>query len=557
MSPSDNLTFSQKALIFLLMFSSSLFEFVGISLVYPFIDIVFNLNAVPTKYFDSLYSVLDSLSLSESKFLIGCSILLLIFLKGAINAFYRYYLNLIIHKWIIKYRIETYNKIFKSNIIFISENLSRINNAITKQIDIAGGVLNTKYNIIQIILNTFILFILGFLISIKGFIFAIILGGILFLLFKITYSYSRKLGEKFTKHNENYFNLIREILDNFNYLKTTNSYKKFENSMKTQVKKISGSVVSFGLLTHTTKALTEPIILFALIAVFFVNINFLSINLASVILMYAVLIKIFSNVLSGVQRFQEYSNDMASVSYFANFFTNLEKNQISDNDSMNINKFDNLEFENVEIFMNKKKLFVIDNLKIKKNKSYLFFGKSGSGKTTFIKTMLGLHEDYSGKILINGTDLKKVNKSHFRSKIGYVSQEISTFNLSLRENIKFRNENITDDEIIELLKEFDLENIFPNGRVDLNLQINEMKSNLSGGERQRISFIREIVLEPKLLIFDEATSSLDDENVNKFIEFINKNKKNTSIIIISHQKNYLNKIDEAYEISNQKLNKIS
>ncbi len=59
MSPSDNLTFSQKALIFLLMFSSSLFEFVGISLVYPFIDIVFNLNAVPTKYFDSLLIVID------------------------------------------------------------------------------------------------------------------------------------------------------------------------------------------------------------------------------------------------------------------------------------------------------------------------------------------------------------------------------------------------------------------------------------------------------------------------------------------------------------------
>ncbi len=556
MSPTDNLRFSQKVLIYALMLCSSMFEFIGISLVYPFLDIVFNLNAVPTKYFKYLYDILENYSLSESKFLIGCIILILIFSKGAINAFYRYYLNLILHEWIIKYRIETYSKIFKSNIGYISENLSKTYNAITKQIDIAGGILNTKFNIIQTILNTSILFILGFLISTKGFIFAIILGAILFFLFKITYSYSKKLGKKFTEHNESYFNLIREVLDNFNYLKTTNTFKKFENSMKFQVKKISGSLVSFGLLTHTTKALTEPIILFALITIFFININFLSINLASVILMYAVLIKIFANLLSGIQRFQEYSNDMASVKYFEDFFSNLEKNQITESSLIDVDKFTNLELQKVEIFINKKKLLDVDNLKIQKNKTYLFFGESGSGKTTLIKTFLGLHEDYTGKILINEKDIKKINKSHFRSGVGYVSQEISTFNLSIRENIKFRNEDITDDEIINLLIEFNLQNTFPDNKIDLDLQINEMKNNLSGGERQRISFIREILLEPKLLIFDEATSSLDDENVNKFIEYINKNKKDTAIIIVSHQKNYLDKCDEVYEISNQKLNKL-
>jgi len=556
MSPTDNLKFSQKALVIILMLSSSIFEFIGISLVYPFLDIVFNLNSVPTKYFEFIFDILNNYSISDSKFLIGLIILILIFLKGALTAFYRYYINLILHDWIIKYRIETYSKIFKSNTKFISENLSKINNAITKQIDIAGGVLNTKFNIIQTILNTFILFILGFLISTKGFIFAIILGLILFLLFKVSYSYSKKLGKKFTKHNENYFNLIREILDNYNYLKTTNTYKKFENSMKFHVKNISGSVVNFGILTHTTKALTEPIILFALIMIFFININFLSINLASVILMYAVLIKIFSNVLSGIQRYQEYSNDMASVTYFEDFYKNLEINQINENGLININEFKDLEFNNVEIFINKKKLFVINNLKIERNKTYLFFGDSGTGKTTFVKTLLGLHEDYTGKILINKEDLKKINKFHFRSRIGFVSQEISTFNLSIRENIKFRNEDVTDDKIVSLLKEFNLQNIFPNSKIDLDLQINEMKNNLSGGERQRISFIREIVLDPKLLIFDEATSSLDDENVNKFIQYINKNKKNTAIIIISHQKNYFDKSDEVYEISNQELKRV-
>ena len=153
-------------------------------------------------------------------------------------------------------------------------------------------------------------------------------------------------------------------------------------------------------------------------------------------------------------------------------------------------------------------------------------------------------------------NVKKINLAYFREKIGYVSQEISTFNLSLRENIRFRNQNVTDEKIIELIKKFNLEGIFPENKINLDLKVNEMKTNLSGGERQRISFIREIVLNPEILIFDEATSSLDSENVERFINYINKNKKETAVIIISHQKNYFDQCDEVYEIIDKKLQKV-
>lgn len=538
------------------MVLSSIFEFMGLSLIYPFLDIIFDLNSFPSEYFVKINEILKSYSIAGSNLVIGTLIIILIFSKGLATAFYRYYLNLIVHNWIIQYRLESYSKIFNSKIKFISENISRINNSITKQIEIAGGVFNTKFNILQTILNSLILLILGFLISIEGFFFAIIFGLILFFLFKITYKYSKLLGKRFTEYNQNYFNIINEILGNFNYLKTTNSYKKFNKSMSLQVKNISKSLVRFGLLTHTTKALTEPIILFSLIIIFFININFFSNNLASIILMYAVLIKIFANVLSLVQRYQEYNNDMASVSYFENFYKDLITSQDNDFDGTEIDQIEEIKLDDVEISIEKKKLVKIEDLKISKGKTFLFFGKSGSGKTTLIKAILGLHDDYTGKILINNMNVKKINLPYFREKIGYVSQEISTFNLSLRENIRFRNQNVTDEKIIDLIKKFNLEGIFPGNKINLDLKVNEMKTNLSGGERQRISFIREIVLNPEILIFDEATSSLDSENVERFINYINKNKKETAVIIISHQKNYFDQCDEVYEIIDKKLQKV-
>ena len=103
----------------------------------------------------------------------------------------------------------------------------------------------------------------------------------------------KKLGVKYANMNEKFYNLTNEILSNFNYLKSTNSFYKFKDNIFSYIKNISQSVINLGLVTHTTKALTEPIILLCLMVIFYVNINYLKIDISSILLLYAVLIKTF------------------------------------------------------------------------------------------------------------------------------------------------------------------------------------------------------------------------------------------------------------------------
>ena len=547
---------SNKLIILSLAVIASLFEFLGISLIYPFLDLVFELNAVPSNYFEKVFAVLDTYQITDSKLIIGASIILLIFFKGFINAFYRYYLNVVVHKWIIRFREETYQKLFKTDVDQVSQSISRIYNALTKQSEISGGAINTKYNIVQILINTSFLVTLGFLISFKGFILSLVLCALIYLIFTITYKISKKLGVKYANTNEKFYNLTNEILSNFNYLRSTNSFYKFKDNIFSYIKNISQSVINYGLVTHTTKALTEPIILLSLMIIFYVNINYLKIDISSILLLYAVLIKTFSNILSAIQRYQQYNNDLAAVEYCSKIYGELKFNNQLQKNSNIINNIEKIELKNLDISVHNKKNLRIKNLKLEKNKIILIIGESGTGKSTLINSILGLYKNYSGKIFFNNFDIEKINHEEIKNKIGYISQEITMFNLSLRENLTFRSKNIDDKQLIKLIEKFDLKKIFQNNKIDLDLKINQLKSNLSGGEKQRISFLREIIINPDFMILDEATSALDSENIERFKSYLLKNKSNMALLIISHQKNFFNISDEIYEIQNEELVKI-
>ena len=205
---------------------------------------------------------------------------------------------------------------------------------------------------------------------------------------------------------------------------------------------------------------------------------------------------------------------------------------------------------------------VIDNLSLTIEKGTVIgiIGASGKGKTTFLRIVTGLLDNIQGKFIID--DSLDVNNEiimrKWQNSIGYVPQFVYLIDDTIKKNIIYGiNEDQVDikklDKAIELAQ---IKNFVRNLPNQENTIVGERGIKISGGQRQRIGIARAIYNQPEILIFDEATSSLDEETEKSFFDQIYNLKKNKTIIIVSHKKSMLNRCDKVFELENKKLNEI-
>ena len=204
-----------------------------------------------------------------------------------------------------------------------------------------------------------------------------------------------------------------------------------------------------------------------------------------------------------------------------------------------------------------KKIFEDLNLEIKKGQTIGITGESGSGKTTLLNLILGFLKPDYGNIFYDNIDItnKKIN---LKNLVGYVSQNTFLLDASIKNNVAFAesesqiNETLVKKSLADAQLEKFIETL-PNG---INTLIGENGTRLSGGQKQRLSIARALYFNPQILILDEATNALDEQNEEKFFEVINQYKSNKTIIIVSHGKNALKFTDSIYVIRNNKLTKM-
>ena len=179
------------------------------------------------------------------------------------------------------------------------------------------------------------------------------------------------------------------------------------------------------------------------------------------------------------------------------------------------------------------------NLSFESGKTYALVGHSGAGKTTIIQLLLRAFDPTSGSITIDGTDLREINLEEYRRSIGYVEQHVELFDKSLKYNILF---GVQDDKKAEAEK--DLDHVAKLARIDqffdclengYDTVIGEKGVKLSGGERQRVGIARALIKNPSILIFDEATSSLDAENEALIHDAMKDALRGRTGIIIAHR----------------------
>ena len=194
------------------------------------------------------------------------------------------------------------------------------------------------------------------------------------------------------------------------------------------------------------------------------------------------------------------------------------------------------------------------NIEISKGTSVGIIGRSGVGKSTLVDIILGLLKPKSGEIIIDGENVDK-EKNIWHTQIGYVPQNIYILDDTIKKNIIFgiNEEDVDDNLLSEVIEMAQLKSLVSSLPDNINSLVGNGGAKLSGGERQRIGIARALYNKPDIMVLDEATSSLDMDNENKILSEIYQNKKDKTLIIISHRNNTVKYCDSIYVMENGKV----
>lgn len=259
------------------------------------------------------------------------------------------------------------------------------------------------------------------------------------------------------------------------------------------------------------------------------------ITLGTVVFIYTIYASLMAplfNFVSGLRSFSQSMADFESLYQYEDF-----KNEITDAQNARELKIEKgeIEFKKVGFTYQKKKILNNFKLKIKKNEKVALVGRSGSGKSTLIKLLFRMYDTQEGGVFIDGKDIKEFTQESLRSELSIVPQECVLFDDTIYNNILFSRTGASREEVLQAIKFAQLDKVIDSFPEKENTIVGERGVKLSGGEKQRVSIARAILANKKVLVLDEATSSLDSETEHDIQRDLQQLMKGRTSIIIAHR----------------------
>ena len=212
-----------------------------------------------------------------------------------------------------------------------------------------------------------------------------------------------------------------------------------------------------------------------------------------------------------------------------------EVTMISDTTSIDSLK-GNVKFDHVHFGYNADRIIINDfNADVKEGQKIAIVGPTGAGKTTIVKLLMRFYDLNSGKILIDGHDISEFDRGEIRKLFGMVLQDTWLFNGTIKDNIRYSKQDASDSEVIEAAKAAHVHHFIKTLPNSYNMEINEETSNISQGQKQLLTIARVILADPKILILDEATSSIDTRTEIQIQSAMDELMKGRTSFIIAHR----------------------
>lgn len=537
--------------ILVLILISNLLETLSIGLVYPLIKVfisndIYEIHPLVTE----LLIILNYPSKENFLIIILLIFIIIFIIKNLFIFFSLTYKN----KFLIKIQTRISLVLYKFYLnkdysFFFTQNVSDLIKNCTFECNRVYICLNSFINlIVELLLFIFVFTLLSFInfkVSLIIFLFILIFSLVYFLFVKKRLKiWATLAANNFVVINDN----IMTTFNNIRAIKMLKNHLFFYNDLLKGFKNYNKVAYKMRVANQSPRLWLEiiSIIIFGLY-IFRQPQNLFSIEFIAIFgTIFFAFLRLLPSAYKILVQLQEFSFSKTSLDIVLPILKKqiIKKTDIGNGDLENKKKsliLKSVEFKNVSYSYGDQK-FKIDNINfaLKLNDNLLISGPSGSGKSTIVDIIAGLIYPKSGNILIN--DKVYLNKDEIaqvmKDNIGYVSQNISFINSTVSNNITLGFDNIDQKLLTKVAKITELNKLNLNLDIEkiLNTEVSELGKNLSGGQKQRIGIARALYLNPKLLIFDEATSGLDKNSENSILKNIISQFNNLIFIIISHHK---------------------
>jgi len=559
-----------RYLIFLFfgMLISALIEMVGLSSIPVFILIVVDINTLIEK-FPNFFAVdyIDNLSQNTLTIYGGLLLVAVFFFKNLYLTFFYFCQGKIIKNMRTNITNKVFNRYINANYSFhISNNPSVLTRSITSSVAGSVNTILSTLNVTKEILVLIVIFVLLSLneplVSFSVFFCLIFITGVfLFLTRKELISRGGKIEEV----RKDQLKTINHALGSIRETKILNREKYLTNIFKFQIDEMEKHNFFMYFLNQTPRLFLEFIAIFAVstIAIIFVLMDLTSEQILPIISLLAVcsirLIPAFNLIISSLstRRFA-----LASLKIISNALKNtpIEK-KFQKNDALkkDIKKnffIDKIILDNVTFVHENSNTKILEqvSLEVKKGQSVGIIGKSGAGKSTLIDLILGLIKPVAGKIYIDSEELEN-NIQSWQKLIGYVPQDIYLLDDTIKNNIGFGldSKDINQENLLKSIKLAKLNDFINSLPEKENTIVGNRGVKVSGGQKQRIGLARALYNNPKVLVLDEATSSLDFENERKIMEEVYTASKDCTLFIITHRHTSVFNCDIVYLIDKGRI----
>lgn len=216
-------------------------------------------------------------------------------------------------------------------------------------------------------------------------------------------------------------------------------------------------------------------------------------------------------------------------------------------------EFKDIDIDNVSFKYDDELVLKDINLKIKKDSILAIKGKSGSGKSTLLRLLMRFWEVCDGQILISDQNINKINTEDLRKNESFVTQETHLFHDSIKNNLKIAKLDASDEEIIKACKKASIHDFIMTLPKGYDTEIKELGDSLSGGERQRLGLARAFLHDAPYMLLDEPTSNLDSLNEAMILKSIHDERKDKTVILVSHRDSTLKIAYEIYQLENGRM----